>query len=210
MAGRQFNERILASTRGRVLALLRRKDQTVNELADAVELTDNAVRNHLAAMERDGLIEQRGVRRQVGKPAYVYGLTAEGEALFPKVYAAVLTQVLAVLRDRDGEEGERLVLEEVARRVASLAALDETLAVRDRVEAAVSFIEELAGPVDLEWRNGQALVRGSGCPLAEVTAVDHRACHVVKALIEELAGLEAMEECQREPRPQCAFRLTPG
>src|SRR5437762_8200738 len=48
-----WNKRLLASTRGRILALLRSENHTVNELATALDLTDNAVRAHLLSLERD-------------------------------------------------------------------------------------------------------------------------------------------------------------
>ena len=37
--------------------------KTVNELAEELELTDNAVRAHLLSLERDGLIKQSGIQR---------------------------------------------------------------------------------------------------------------------------------------------------
>src|SRR3989442_183899 len=49
-----WNKRLLASTRGRILALLRSENRTVNGLAAALRLTDNAVRAHLLSLERDG------------------------------------------------------------------------------------------------------------------------------------------------------------
>ena len=55
--------RFLTSTRGRLIALLRRDTRTVDDLASALNLTDNAVRAHLAALERDGIVRQCGVRR---------------------------------------------------------------------------------------------------------------------------------------------------
>ena len=48
-----WNKRLLASTRGRILALLRSENRTVNELAAALRLTDNAVRAHLFEMVGD-------------------------------------------------------------------------------------------------------------------------------------------------------------
>ncbi|MDQ4000884.1 MAG: winged helix-turn-helix domain-containing protein, partial [Actinomycetota bacterium] len=73
-----WDEKFFESTRGQVVALLRRSDRTVEELARALGLTDNGVRVHLAVLERDGIVRQRGsVRRSSGggKPAYVYELT---------------------------------------------------------------------------------------------------------------------------------------
>ena len=59
----KWNKRLLASTRGRILALLRDEHRTVNDLSAALHLTDNAVRAHLLSLERDGLVQQRGMRR---------------------------------------------------------------------------------------------------------------------------------------------------
>ena len=106
---RQFFE----STRGRVVSLLRRVGLTVDELAKAVGLTNNGVRAHLATLERDGLVRQRGTVRPAsggGKPAYVYELTPEAEALFPRAYEPVLGRLLDVLSDELGpQESEALL-----------------------------------------------------------------------------------------------------
>ena len=63
--------------------LLRRSGRTVEELANSQGLTDNGVRAHLAVLERDGIVRQRGSVRRAsgGKPAYVYGLTPDGRAV---------------------------------------------------------------------------------------------------------------------------------
>ena len=45
-----LGRRFLESTRGQVVLLLRRGARTVEELAQALGLTDNAVRSHLAAL----------------------------------------------------------------------------------------------------------------------------------------------------------------
>ena len=62
MKPQRWRERTLDSTRGRIFALLRVQSCTVNELAAALKLTDNAVRAHLISLERDGLIQREGSR----------------------------------------------------------------------------------------------------------------------------------------------------
>ncbi len=69
MSGITWNSRFFASTRGKIVTLLRRASRTVDELAQALDLTDNAVRAHLATLERDGFVQQRGERRGSGKPS---------------------------------------------------------------------------------------------------------------------------------------------
>ncbi len=94
------------------MTLLRRSGNTVEDLAQAVGLTDNGVRAHLAALERDGIVRQRGsVPRGSGgrKPAYIYELTPEAEDLFPKAYEPVLRQRLDVLAGQLGPEEEQFL-----------------------------------------------------------------------------------------------------
>ena len=54
-------ERLTGETRAGLLRLLRRSRQTITALADALHLTDNAVRTHIAALERDGIVEHASV-----------------------------------------------------------------------------------------------------------------------------------------------------
>ena len=83
---RRRDDQFWASTRGQILVLLRRGTETVNDLAAALGLTDNAVRAHLTALERDGLARRSGTRRGSRKPTVTYALSAEAEQLFPKEY----------------------------------------------------------------------------------------------------------------------------
>ena len=115
----QRNQRFFASTRGQIITLLRRSSRTVEELAQALNLTDNAVRAHLATLERDGVVQQRGVRRGSGKPASIYDLAPEAEQLFPKAYVPVLQQVLAILSERLPTDEVETLLREAGRRIAT-------------------------------------------------------------------------------------------
>ena len=94
------DERFLARTRGQVVALLRHGDRTVEELAQALGLTDNVVRAPLVTLERDGLVRQAGLRRGTSKPACAYALTPAAEWLFPKAYGTLLWMLLDVLTER--------------------------------------------------------------------------------------------------------------
>ena len=54
---------------------------TVNDLAAELRLTDNAVRAHLASLERDRLVVQSGVKPGFRKPHATYALGPEAEQL---------------------------------------------------------------------------------------------------------------------------------
>src|SRR5437762_14169317 len=77
-----WRARLFKSTRGKILELLRTREFTVNELADELRLTDNAVRAHLATLERDRLVVQSGMKPGIRKPHVAYALGPEAEYLF--------------------------------------------------------------------------------------------------------------------------------
>src|SRR5918999_5543274 len=118
MKATKLDKRFFESTRGRIVALLRGTRKTVNELADDLELTDNAVRAHLLSLERDGLIKQGGIQRGTRKPHFAYELTEEAEQLFPKAYDALLNQLISVLKGRLTPGALDEVLRDVGRSLA--------------------------------------------------------------------------------------------
>src|SRR5438477_12605436 len=86
-----WRERLFKSTRGKILDLLRTRERTANELAAELRLTDNAVRAHLASLERDRLASQSGMKPGVRKPHAPYAVGPEAEQLSPKTYGRVLS-----------------------------------------------------------------------------------------------------------------------
>ncbi|HEU0052770.1 MAG TPA: ArsR family transcriptional regulator, partial [Longimicrobium sp.] len=181
MQGKRWRERVLGSTRGRVVTLLRRSERTVNELADALGLTDNAVRTHLAALERDGLVEMRGVRRGGGKPSHVYALTGEADALFPRAYGLVLKSLLDGLRARmPAHELDALVAETGRRLAAGLPRAEG--GAEARAEAAVEVLAELGGMAEWTSAAGAVAIRGFGCPFREAVQGHAEVCRIAAAL----------------------------
>jgi predicted ArsR family transcriptional regulator len=204
-----WDEKFFESTRGRIVTLLRRSSRTVEELARALDLTDNGVRGHLAILERDGIVRQRGsVRRgsSGGKPAYVYELTVKAEDLFPKAYEPALRRLLDVLSDQLGPEESEALLRSVGRRLAEehSTRVDGAHA---RLESAVEVFNELGGLAELEERDGAVVIRGYSCPLAGVTSDHPEVCRMAETLIAELAGVPVRERCDRGERPRCCFEI---
>ena len=204
-----WGQRFFESTRGQIVTLLRRSGRTVEDLARALDLTNNGVRPHLTILERDGLVRQRGsVRRSSGggKPAYVYELTEEAEDLFPKAYAPVLGRLLDVLAERLGLEESEALLRSVGRRLVEGKTVppDST---RARLEAAADVLNELGGLVELEEHDGGFVIRGYSCPLAGVTPDHPEVCRLAEALVAEVAGMPVHERCDRSERPRCCFEV---
>ena len=162
-------ERLTGETRAKLLQLLRRSRHTITTLANALRLTDNAIRLHVAALERDGIIEPAGTQRDTGgKPARLYALTREGEELFPKAYALVLEGLVEEISQNDGRARAVELLRAVGRRAVS-----GTSAPADpegRIASAAAALRDLGGDVEVQRTDRGWQLQGYGCPLSAVTA----------------------------------------
>jgi predicted ArsR family transcriptional regulator len=205
------DERFFASTRGRVTTLLRHGDRTVEELAQALGLTDNAVRAHLTTLERDGLVRQAGLRRGTSKPAYAYTLTPAAERLFPKAYGTLLRILLDVLLERLPSSAVDDAVREVGHRVAAGQTVPNG-ELRDRVDRALAMLGELGGLAEAEEREDGFIIRGASCPLAAAVPGHPEVCHLAETLLSDLIGVPVAECCQRGDQPRCCFAvpLSPG
>jgi predicted ArsR family transcriptional regulator len=204
-----MDQRFFASTRGQIVTLLRRTAPcTVEELANALNLTDNAVRAHLAALERDGLVKQAEARRGTGKPSFTYELTPGAENLFPKPYGPVLRSLLDLLaEEKDSAELEEL-LREVGKRIASgLPASSSSGSKRARLEAAVAMLNEIGGLTELEETHDSYVIQGYSCPLALLVPAHAEACHLAESLVAEFTGLPVKECCQHNGQANCRFQV---
>ncbi len=209
MSSPHWDQRFFESTRGRIVTLLRPGSGTVDDLARELDLTDNAVRMHLAALGRDGLVQQRGVRRGAGKPAYSYELTPEAEHLFPKAYQPVLNQLLDVLSESTTPEELEDLLRRVGRRMATgqPAGTGNT---RTRIQAAVAVLNELGGLAELEEHDGTFAIRGYSCPLAATVSGHPEVCKLAETLLTELTHLPIHEHCDKGDPPRCHFEVLPS
>ena len=204
----KFDKRFFDSTRGRLVTLFRGTTKTVNELAEELELTDNAVRAHLLSLERDGLIKQSGIQRGTRKPHFAYQLTEEAEQLFPKAYDALLNQLIAVLKGRLTPLALEEVLREVGRSLAGAqTASKKNGTMEGRIGRALVALEAIGGAARVEKENEKLVICSESCPLATAVAVHPEVCRLAETLLSEVIGLEVQEQCNRNGPPRCRFEV---
>jgi predicted ArsR family transcriptional regulator len=203
-----LDKRFFASTRGRIVTLLRGATRTVNELAEKLGVTDNAVRAQLISLERDGLVQQSGVQRSHRKPQVTYDLTPEAEQLFPKSYDAVLNQLITALKGRFAPEAVNEVLREVGASMAANQASDQHNGdLEHRAKIAMKILEVLGGAPRIERDDGKLSIRSSNCPLGAAVAEHPEVCQLAEALVAEIMGVKVQERCDREGSPRCRFDI---
>lgn len=203
------------ATRNRIAQLLRRGGRTVDELADAVGLTRNAVRQHLSTLERDGIVVRRGRKRgaALGKPATVYEISAEAQSSFSRAYAPVLATLLAALPTHMPEAVLQHVLRDIGARLAGgfpVARGD----LRERVQAGAAILEALGGTteIDDDSASGAAgdrlVIRGCSCPLSQAVSACPELCQALERMLALVMGTDVTERCDRSGTPRCRFEIS--
>jgi predicted ArsR family transcriptional regulator len=203
-----WSARFFATTRGQIVMLLRRAGRTVDELAQALDLTDNGVRSHLTTLERDGLVRQHGTRRGSGKPAYTYELTPEADTFFPKAYDEILVQLLDVLADHLPPAQVSQVFEDLSHRL-SVGRVAPPGDLRSRVEWGAGVLRDMGGLPEVEECGGGFLVRGYSCPIGAVVSRHPGACRLAELLLSRVIGAIVRERCERGSSPRCCFEVLP-
>ncbi|MGH7532815.1 MAG: helix-turn-helix transcriptional regulator, partial [Gemmatimonadales bacterium] len=153
MATTTWDTRFLATSRGQIVGLLRREGQTVEALSRALGLTTNAIRGHLAILERDGMVAAGGRRASGGKPAQVYILTAAAEARLSRAHAPVLRSLLDELASRTPPAEMKELLRASGHRLATTRAADGST-LQARIAAAQQVLADLGGVTEVAREGG--------------------------------------------------------
>ena len=202
-----FDKRFFESTRGQIVTILRGAPCTVEDLAEKLSLTDNAVRAHLSTLERDGLVRQSGLRRGPRKPHFTYVLTDEADRLFPKAYDALLNQLIAVLKTRLTPPEIEDALREVGRAMAATAPTGPNANLESRVRSALKVLEAIGGAAEIVKHEDKFMIQASGCPLAAAVTVHPEVCQLAESLVAEIVKVPVHEQCDRTGRPKCRFEI---
>jgi DeoR family suf operon transcriptional repressor len=90
--------------------LLKHRQARAQQLAEALEISPQAIRRHLKDLEAEGLILHQAVSSGMGRPQHLYQLSNQGKAKFPHRYGEFAVSFLDTLVETVGEEQMGLVL----------------------------------------------------------------------------------------------------
>ena len=192
--------------------LLRREGScTVAYLSRQLQVTPNAIRQHLSSLERDYLVTQQPVRSGARKPALGYSLTAQAETLFPNRYGNLLLDCVQELLAKEGNTQVGDFLSGLGRSAAE-GYLDRLadISAEDLIQEVKRIMEGRGSLVELERVDEEIVVRDFNCPHAAVTQVHPEVCQVQRAFLHRLLEPARVEVACDQQRSRCAFRIQLG
>lgn len=180
------------ATRQNILHLLRKHGQmTAIELSQALQIGAVGVRQHLALLERDGLVQVSDLRRSVGRPSHLYTLTPEAERYFPKNYDRLALDILYHVADQYGEEAVSNVLAARRRKLKQKFAPRMAGKTRaEQIEELTIILAEMGYMCEYEEReDGWFILIEHNCPIDCVARFHPQFCFHEIELYQELLGV---------------------
>jgi DeoR family suf operon transcriptional repressor len=205
-------DQLPAGRRSLLMAIKRRGHATVEELAEDLSITVSAVRQLLAATAEAGLTAHEDVRDGPGRPRHLHHLTGEAEALFPRAYGELTTELLGCVAEEDPELLARVFERRRTRRVeranARMAGLD-----------LAGKVHELARVLDDDGYLAEAIANDDGtfrivehnCAILNVALRYGQACGTELSFIREVLPGATVERVQHllDGSHVCAYAISP-
>ena len=200
----------MSETRMRILQLLKmRAGMTVVQLTDALHISQMGVRQHLAILEAEGLVEHHQEKQGRGRPPHVYQLTDEANSLFPTTYANFAVGLMHEVAKFNGPGFINKVFR--GRMKAQL----ETYQLRLEGKTLCERVKELARIRDEEGymarfdENGDDYVLiEHNCPIAVIAREYPHVCEIELALFRQSLGVKVVrEEHLMQGSHRCCYRI---
>ena len=198
----------------RLLFLLKtRGPQTAAQLATALKITGEAVRQQLLRLSEEGLVSAAAEPRGIGRPSQIYRLAPAAQKRFPDTHAELAVQILDSIKDVLGERALARLIQ--ARTSDSLARYREALRRQPSLERKIKRLTELrtAEGYMAVWRRedkGYLLVENH-CPICAAAASCLGFCRSELEIFQDVLGPEiAVERTEHllTGARRCAYRIT--
>lgn len=180
---------LISPAERRVLAYLKRVGRCqVKTIARSLRVTAMAIRHHLAVLEKAGLVKTTLERRGVGRPHYVYSLSASADAFFPKEYGTLASNLIRAIAELDGEAKLARIFEHM--KEAAVARYSPRMAgkpLRRRVAEMAKIMTQAGYMAEWEQLDHHTFqITEHNCAIASVAQQCQHACVCELAIFQEL------------------------
>lgn len=186
-------DRESASTRNHILRLLRTHGgMTAQALAAELNITAMGVRRHLSALEREEHVQIDMQRRRVGRPTFVYSLTAEAQDLFPKNYHTLANQFLYAVHEQGGENAIKSLFDARMNHLLKqyLPRMEGKQTLADRVSELAKIQDEAGYLTVWEKTDSGFLLKEQNCAIYRVACRFQQACQFEIELFRQILGAD--------------------
>jgi predicted ArsR family transcriptional regulator len=202
---------LLGNRRHELLKLLLREKAglTVDELSRELNITRNAVRQHLAGLVADGLVAGGATRATGGRPERLYNLTDAGRESFPRRYSWFAGLMVESILSETGIGGLRKRLTALGASVArKLRASHPGLNNRkQKIEKLALLMEDLGYDTGGKTPNDHT-IEAFNCVFHDLAKANPDVCQFDLALLSTFTDSKVEHvECMAKGGNACRFKF---
>jgi predicted ArsR family transcriptional regulator len=204
----------LPDSRRAILTTLKQQGPaTIAQLADALALTGEAVRQQLLQLHRDGWVDARversDERARTGRPATIYRLSEAGDHLFPKHYDSLSIEMLDAVAEEIGGDALTRILARMADDKAEVFGAGlRGLTLTQKITALKSWYFADDPYMDIEASGGSYRLMERNCPFLNTALRRPAICSIsVNALTRVLGYRVVRDETFQDGSGRCVFRV---
>ena len=200
-----------ARSRDRILDLLLKSEEplTVQGLASALGISRNAAHQHVAAMEREGLVEPATAVRTAGRPSRGFRLSAKGKGTFPRQYSLLAKQLLTELSQYLGRDELHRAMQRIGKGLAD--SIVATTGPKADEAMIAGLMRELGYESKVVDGSAGREIEAHNCVFHDLAIADPAICEVDLALLKSLSGKEVdHRRCMALGAHSCRFAFRPA
>ncbi|GAB1073075.1 MAG: transcriptional regulator [Shewanella algae] len=186
--------------------------QTAQSLAAELGLTSMGVRQHLQALEAEGLVRTEDRAEGRGRPARYWTLTEQSRSLFADRHDELSLQLITSVRQVFGDEGldklishrEQQSLESYSSQMAAAASLADKLECLAEIRSREGYMAQIEADCTGFW------LLENHCPICAAATSCQNFCRSELALFRQLLGPEvevSRREHMLDGSRRCAYRI---
>ena len=200
----------MSETRMRILQLLKmRAGMTVGQLKEALHISQMGIRQHLAILESEGLVEHYQENQGRGRPPHVYQLTDEANGLFPTTYANFAVGLMHEVAKFNGPGFINKVFR--GRMKSQLETYQQRLqgkTLSERVKELAHIRDEEGYMARFEEDEDDYVLTEHNCPIALIAEEYPHVCEMETTLFRQSLGAKVVRvEHLMQGSHKCCYRI---
>lgn len=193
--------------------------QTATALADELQVSPMAIRQHLQTLKAEQWVTYREERRPMGRPVKLWQLTEQSAERFPNRHADLMVDLLRSIQTVFGSDGvDKLVTERSQRQIQTYQSKLTDLVTEQNWQHQVRAIAQLRTQEGymaevIDQPDGNLLLIENHCPICTAAQSCQQLCgaelEVFKAILGEAIAIERVEHILEGDR-RCAYLVKRG
>jgi len=200
----------LGSRQEQILALLlgTKTGLSIDVMAGKLEISRNAVKQHLTVLEKDLLIQAGKFNLTKGRPSRSYVLTDLGVNKFTKQYSWFCNLLISELKEEMGSEALAQFMSRLGRKVAdSLAAQFKDQNSAEKVQTLSAILHNLGYQATTQLHDGAMTIDAVNCVFHDLAQEHTELCEFDRSLIRTLLDNPVEQiECMAKQGCACRFK----